>query len=481
MSSVTTETVQDARRARIRSQVDAMPLDQVAEALAALERARLVPRLTRYIPHAPTPRQAAFLLLDDLEAFYGGAAGGGKSDALLMAALQYVDAPGYAAVIFRRTFTDLSLPDALIPRSHEWLANTDARWDPQLHQWTFPSGATLTFAYMDSEWSHLRYQSAAFTFVAFDEVTQFRADQYVYLFSRLRKPEGLVTPEGRPIPLRMRSAANPQPPGLEWVRARFVPQVMTALDGTRYVHLPKDEAGNVRPFVPSRLQDNPHLDQEAYLAGLQNLDPVTRQRLLDGNWEVMQQGGIFRREWWEGRSGAILLAAPPDVLRWVRHWDFAASGKEGDWAASCLMGERPAHASGPRYVIGDIHRLQGGPADVEAAVKAMARIDGRSVHVTLEQEPGSAGKAQVSHYVRNVLPGWTVKGRPPTGSKEVRAGPLASQSEQGNVAIVRGPTLGAFLEEANAFPFGDHDDMVDAATGAFAYLTEEPSKMLRSR
>ena len=84
----------------------------------------LAPRLTRYIPHRPTPHQGAFLLLDRKEAFYGGAAGGGKSDALLMAALQYVDVPGYAALLLRRTYDELEQEGSLIPLSKEWFLDT---------------------------------------------------------------------------------------------------------------------------------------------------------------------------------------------------------------------------------------------------------------------------------------------------------------------------------------------------------------------
>ena len=99
-----------------------------------------------YIPHKPTSKQIAFLLLDSYrEAFYGGAAGGGKSDALLMAALQYVDNQFYNAIIFRKTFTDLKLPSALISRSFEWLDQTDAKWNGSDHKWSFPSGATRCF------------------------------------------------------------------------------------------------------------------------------------------------------------------------------------------------------------------------------------------------------------------------------------------------------------------------------------------------
>ena len=80
------------------------------------------PRVNRFIPHTPTPRQAALLLLDCREAFYGGAGGGGKSDALLMAALQYADVPGYHALIVRRNLPDLAMPNALMDRAHAWLA-----------------------------------------------------------------------------------------------------------------------------------------------------------------------------------------------------------------------------------------------------------------------------------------------------------------------------------------------------------------------
>src|SRR4051812_7334087 len=100
-------------------------------------------RLTRWIPHYPHPPQEAFLSLDCREAMYGGAAGGGKSDALLMAALQYVDVPGYSALILRRTFPDLALPGAIMDRSKEWLHGTDAHWNENERRWTFPSGATL--------------------------------------------------------------------------------------------------------------------------------------------------------------------------------------------------------------------------------------------------------------------------------------------------------------------------------------------------
>jgi hypothetical protein len=102
---------------------------------------RLVtPRMPWPIPHQPTDKQRAFLLFGGLEAFFGGAGGGGKSDALLMAAFQWVDISGYSAIIFRRTFADLALPGALMDRSKDWLLGTGATWNEQRKVWTFPSG-----------------------------------------------------------------------------------------------------------------------------------------------------------------------------------------------------------------------------------------------------------------------------------------------------------------------------------------------------
>ncbi len=174
------------------------------------------PRLTRYIAHRPTPPQTAFLLLECREAMYGGAAGGGKSDALLMAALQYVDVPDYAALLLRKSYSDLALPAALIPRAAEWLTATDAKWNGAEHVWRFPSGASLSFGYLDTEADKYRYQSAEYQFIGFDELTQFAESQYTYMFSRLRRLKGSS------VPLRMRGASNPGGYGHEWVKQRFI-------------------------------------------------------------------------------------------------------------------------------------------------------------------------------------------------------------------------------------------------------------------
>ncbi len=172
----------------------------------------LEPKHPQYCPHEPFVKQKVFLRYDGIEALYGGRAGGGKSDALLMGALQYVDVPGYAAIIFRNTFADLDLPNAIMDRSHQWMDEQEGpRWLASKHTWLFPSGATLTFGYLEKPQDHLRYKGMEVQYIGYDEVTEIRREHYTYLFSRLRKPSGAGGMALAQVPLRVRAASNPAP------------------------------------------------------------------------------------------------------------------------------------------------------------------------------------------------------------------------------------------------------------------------------
>ena len=399
---------------------------------------------TRYIPHKPTPKQLAFLLLDIPEALYGGAAGGGKSDALLMAALQYVHVPGYAALLLRKTYADLALPGALMSRAIEWLAPSDAQWKGAGKEWVFPSGATLTFGYLDTENSHFRYQSSEFQFIGFDELTQFRETQYRYLFSRLRRLEGQT------VPLRMRAASNPGGVGHEWVRERFI-------------DVDKEEES--RLFIPATLSDNPYLDRDTYLNSLSQLDPITRQQLLHGDWTARQAGGMFQREWLP-----LVEELPVQINKSVRYWDLAATVPRAGVDPDYTAGVRVDYGADGLYYIVDIKRARGTPADIEALIYQTAMLDGGKTHIVIEQEPGASGVNTIYHYVTRVLKDFTVRGQRASGSKVERAGPVSSQTEVGNVRMLRGAWIGPCLDELEAVPVGSHDDQVDALSGAFMVL-----------
>ena len=405
-----------------------------------------------YIPHDPTPLQAKFLLSDELEVLFGGAVGGGKSDALLMAALQYVHVTGYAALLLRRSYADLSLPGAIMERSFHWLNHTNAKWKDKEKTWAFPDGATVTFGYLDTEKDKYRYQSSEFQFIGFDELTQFSITMYKYLFSRLRRLEGSV------IPIRMRSGTNPDGVGLEWVRSHFIDAIS------------RDQS---TVFIPAKLEDNPFVDMEEYDKALNKLDATTRERLRHGNWNVQPEGQKFKRGWFE-----IVDDFPHDCKQ-VRFWDMAATDEpkskdiksDPDYTVGCRMGEK----DGVFYVI-DIQRERGTPLKIERLIRQTAEIDGVKIKQAIEQEPGSAGVNVIDHYAREVLKGFDFKGVRSTGDKEVRANPLSAAAEKGNVKIVRGEWNSVYLDEICAFPTpGVHDDQVDGSSGAFNRLAPTDS------
>ncbi len=416
--------------------------------------AALTPRLTKFIPFEPTPKQLAFLLMNNnKEVLYGGAAGGGKSVAQLMAALQYVDVPGYSAILFRKTYADLSLPGALIDMSKQWLMpfvdSKEVKWSEKDKQYIFPSGATLNFGYLESANDCYRYQGAEFQYIGIDEVTHIDPANYRYLFSRLRKAKSLQ------VPLRFRATANPGGTFGEYYYQRFF------VDGP--------EAGRI--FIGAGIDDNPYLDAEAYKESLAELDPVERAQLLDGNWEIKAAGDIFAKHWFISVPASDIPAA----AQRVRFWDMASTDpakrksrnkREPDWT----VGLKLAHYQG-LYWIEDIVRVQKTPYDVERILAETAKLDGYECAIRMEQEPGSSGEIAIDGYSRGVLRGYNFVGKSSTGSKVERASTASAASESGKVFISqRARNAQAFLNEAELFPFGAHDDTIDAFAGAFNHF-----------
>lgn len=478
----------------------ATALEQKLKGMTAQQRQNLtllaMPRIVEpYIRHIPHPTQQVFLTMNAYtEVFFGGAGGGGKSDALLMAALQYVDVPGYAALLLRKTWPDLVLPGAIMDRARQWLTDTPATPHEGGRLWTFPSGARLQFGHLQHDNDKYKYRSAEFQFIGFDELTMWNLeDTYDYLFSRLRKPsvaclscgktlmrqrksagdityihkklldrrncknafpDPKTTAQYQPaedgttifdVPLRMRSASNPGGPGHEWVRGRFVD--------------PKTRRDDI-VYVPSKLIDNPSLDEDTYSESLDHLNPIDQARMRDGDWDVVEAGDMF------DRSSLNFVDTCPPLVDSIRFWDMASSENTGDYTVGALCGTEEDGT----FVIADIVRRQKRPHEVEGIVRNTALLDGINIPIRQEQEPGSSGVHVIDHFRRNVLAGFNYDGVRATGSKEARASALASYARGKKVKVVLGQWNRDFLNELEQFPKGAHDDQVDACSGAFNEL-----------
>ena len=243
---------------------------------------------------APQPRQREFLSRPEPEALYGGAAGGGKSDALLAEALRQVDIPHYRAILFRKTFPQLS---DLIDRSIAIYSRAfpGARYNAAAHCWVFPSGAKIYFGNMQHARDRTNYQGKAFDYIAFDELTHFTWDEYSYMMSRNR-------PSGPGTRVYMRAATNPGGIGHGWVRQRFIDPAppLTPIRERHTVRTPEGSTLTTtrsRVFVPSTVFDNQLLLQNDpdYLAALAALPEAEKQALLYGRWDSFE-GQVFT-EW----------------------------------------------------------------------------------------------------------------------------------------------------------------------------------------
>ncbi len=405
------------------------------------------------------PKQTAFLLLDEKEAMYGGSAGGGKSEALLIGALQDVEDFPTASLLLRRTYRDLDKAGGLMFRARQWLAPTDAHWDGINKRWTFPNGATLDFGFMEHDGDELKYQSSEYHYVGFDELTHFPEYQYLYLFSRMRRLKGT------PVGLRMRSGTNPGGPGHEWVMRRW--------------DLPKGPVDDPNLiFISANINDNPFLEQQEYIENLSMLGDVTKAQLLDGDWTAASTGGYFEVENLQHVGWGDI---PPikDFVAIVRYWDFAATepsedNPDPDYTVGLKLGMVMNKETRMfDWYVFDVERFRGNPGTVENRVRAVGERDGPLVVQWLEQERGAAGKLNFRNFAVNVLPNSTCRPLYATGTKEARAKIAAARVNEKRVYIVDGEWNPFFVAELGIFPLGSFDDQVDGISNALISIDRE--------
>lgn len=394
-------------------------------------------------------------MLPQKEALFGGAAGGGKSDALLMAALQYFDVPGYAAIIFRTNRQALALPGGLIPRSHAWLKGTDARWSDRDKTWYSAEGASLTFAYLQSEADKYNYASSSYQTICFEELTEFKREgDYRFMFSRLRRE--LNKGDLSRVPLRMRSTTNPIGPGYAWVKERFVDSPTT----------------RERIFLPSTIDDNPSLDAEEYDKSLAELSPIIRAKLRHGDWSAIEKGEYFDRE-------LIKVAAPPrEFKKRVMFWDLAGtevSAKNNDPDYTCGI-DLAEDAEGRFWILG-VELFRENPATVQARVRRAAELRGTDLYYRMFRDPAQAGKDQALNYTK-LMRGYDFAAVPISGNVMTLVDGIAAQAGGRNLYIAPsiGPDVREMFDQLEGFPYANHDDAPAALAGAFNFLIDARPK-----
>lgn len=416
-------------------------------------------RLAPWCPHKPTEKQLDFLLLDDVfEVFYGGAMGGGKSDALLMAALMHVHSPDCVVLMLRRSLTELNLPGAIYDRAKTWwLGNPKIQFDSMARTFKFPSGARIVFGYCADEGDEHRYDGSEITTLCVDELGQFPDwGFYSYIaFQRVRKNKAVN------IPLRVRSAGMPGGPGHTWVNERFVnPQPE---DPTK----PWRAERHLRPtFVPATHKDNPFLHKDYAEKTLARLDAFTRRQRGEGDWSVAPDGQMFRASWFR-----VVAKVPDEAVEVVRAWDLAKTekknGNEPDHTASCKM-----YRLGDAFYIADATEDQLTPGTMQLRQVALAKTDGYMVAIRAEEEKAAAGAHLTAAHKRGAFAAYDYDGIPVTGDKITRARPLSIDAEQGRIFLVDGPWVEWWISRMVQFPLGKKDT-TDAASLAHYYLSQK--------
>ncbi len=223
--------------------------------------------------------QEDFLAAGETDVLYGGAAGGGKSYAMLVDPLRYAHRPAHRGLIIRRSMPELR---ELIDKSRELYpkAFPGCKYKEVEKLWNFPSGAKIEFGFLERDADVYRYQGQAYSWIGFDEITHLPTEfAWNYLASRLRTTDSEIT-------CYMRCTANPGGAGATWVKKRYI-------DPSPPHESFEGADGLSRKFIPARLQDNPFLATDGrYEKMLKALPPTQRQQLLEGNWDVAE-GAAF--------------------------------------------------------------------------------------------------------------------------------------------------------------------------------------------
>lgn len=420
--------------------------------------------LNPYIPTVPFFQQI-LLLVTRVDTLYGGARGGGKSEASLMTAAQYTDFPQWKVGIFRLTYPDLSAPGAIMDRALDWWdpdrnpllqkAGIAPHFDKSEKVFTFPSGAKVKFAQVQHDSEAEKYQGSEFHLVIIDEAVLFTEHKITRLSGSVRKQID------DPLPVRCIYTGNPGGVSHDYFNTFFI-------EGIGF-------------FIDSKYLDNiylNHVEYEKIFEKIKDSDPILYRQWKFGDWTAIPQGKLFKRKWFIDR---LFTHIKEKIIKWLRFWDLAATKEEDptktggpDWTAGGLfaLGE-----SGKAYLMDVIH-VREDEDIVEELIIDTAHEDGRHVIIRIEQEGGASGKHVIGRFSRD-LPGFDCDGQPVQRKAKIdRARAWVSFIKHGGLKIKDGGVtkdgirwITSFLNEITAYPTkGVHDDQVDIVSGGLTAL-----------
>lgn len=433
-------------------------------------------------------KQEMFLSSPADIAIYGGAAGGGKTYALLMENARHMNNGGFGSVIFRRNSTQITNEGGLWDTARSIYTGMGAIMTKSPRPMAkFPSGAKITFSHLQYDDTVYDYQGAQIPLICFDELTHFSKTQFFYMLSRNRSTCGV-----RPY---VRATCNPDADS--WVR-KFIDWWIDD-DGypidercgvIRYFFQKDNEIiwGDTKEalmdeygihsadiksvtFISASIYDNQKLLEvnPEYLGSLKALSTVEQGRLLLGNWNIKPSAGLYFKR----SQVRIVDAIPSRIVSIARGWDLAAteisdSNEDPDRTAGVLM----ARMENGMFIVLHAHREAYQSSDVRRLVRMSATQD-REIYncntILVPQDPGQAGKEQAQSYAK-MLAGFKIVSNRVSGDKTTRAEPLAAQWQVGNVLILKGEWNDRYLAEMEGFPDLLHDDLVDASSEAFNYI-----------
>lgn len=421
--------------------------------------------VVQYIRPQSAP-QTRFLSSASDVVLYGGAAGGGKSWSLLMDPLRYVGTAGFSAVLFRRTYKEIKNPGGLWDESWKIYGAAGGNAKAGDYTWEWPA-SKVVMSHMEHEKDRYSWQGAQIPWIGFDEVTHFSREMVMYMFSRNRSTCGV-----RP---KIRMTCNPDSESwlremIDWwidpLTGLIIPERCEKVrwfttEGEKFLWSDEPrENWKSFEFVPASLADNKLLMEldPGYLANLKTLPLVERERLLGGNWNISNKGGVYKQEWLQKEYSG----ARPPYLMVVQSWDTANKGAELNDPSCCTTW---GVWEGGYDLLNVVNERMEYPA-LKAKVLEEAKTWRPDV-ILIEDK--SSGMSLLQELRRST--GLPVKAILPIGDKITRAAATSTHFENGKV---RFPSTAMWKQEyvsqLMAFPVGAHDDMVDSTSQFLGYI-----------